>query len=194
MFEEWKVIPDEPNYSVSNFGRIRNNTTRNIRKFTECPGSRYAKLHVGRPPHRKHYAIHRLVANAFIPNPENKPEINHINGNKYDNRVSNLEWCTHSENMKHATHNDLCPLPPSVKTKVVLANSDNVVLAVYDSVKEASKATGVSINTIYCTLSQQNHKPVNGNVWLKLDRDICLTTSENVSVEELLRMSNVELK
>jgi hypothetical protein len=62
----------------------------------------YPRVCIGNRPNRKAYRIHRLVACAFIPNPENKKTVNHINGIKTDNRVENLEWATYSENIIHA--------------------------------------------------------------------------------------------
>ena len=68
---------------------------------------------------RKTLNLHRLIAKLFIPNPDNKPCINHKNGIKTDNRVENLEWCTYSENMVHATKNGL-----SRYSKVKIIHSD----------------------------------------------------------------------
>lgn len=64
-------------------------------------GKWYISVAIGKK-HRKGYKIHRLMAQAFIPNPKNLPEVNHKNGDKTDNRLENLEWCTHQENIDHS--------------------------------------------------------------------------------------------
>ena len=104
MKEIWKDIENyEGLYQVSNLGRIksiRKMKKQNILKL----GTRntYNVINLMKNGKARSFQVHRLVAKAFIPNPENKPQVNHINGVKNDNRLENLEWVTRSENTIHA--------------------------------------------------------------------------------------------
>ena len=100
--EIWKDIKGyEGFYQVSNLGNVKNVRRNSIRKLKEDnSGYLHCLLSVNKV--RKTFLVHRLVATSFIENPENKPLINHINANRSDNRVENLEWCTQKENMNHS--------------------------------------------------------------------------------------------
>lgn len=117
MTEIWKEIKDyEDYYEVSNLGNFRSknrvikykqNGTRNYpgkSLKTETIIEGYQRIVLMKESIKKRYMCHRLVAQTFIPNPSNKPFVNHINGNPKDNRVCNLEWCTQEENEYHAIH------------------------------------------------------------------------------------------
>ena len=108
MKEIWKIIDNFPNYQISNFGRVMSLVKKDkplIRTPHITGGGYYSiKLHrkvEGKKVIERRY-IHRLVAEAFIPNPLNRTEINHIDGDKTNNHITNIEWITHSENMKHS--------------------------------------------------------------------------------------------
>lgn len=91
-------IPFEQNHSITIDGTIRNDLTGVIRKPTL---DRYGYLKLTLYPSGKTYTVHRLVALTFIPNPYDKPQVNHIDNNKINNHIPNLEWCTAKENIHH---------------------------------------------------------------------------------------------
>lgn len=120
--EEFKKIENYNNYSVSNLGNIRNDKTGRILKTYTKP-SGYVQVQLGRKTVPQY--VHRLVAIAFISNPDNKPQVNHKNGVKYDNRVENLEWVTASENDLAYGYNSRIE---NRKKKVIATNLDGTVL------------------------------------------------------------------
>jgi hypothetical protein len=97
--EEWRVISDFPNYSISNFGNVMNNKTNKLMKINNKGGYYHISLKNGEKG--KTFKVHRLVALEFIPNPENKTDINHEDKNKLNNNISNLTWSTRKENNQH---------------------------------------------------------------------------------------------
>ena len=101
MKEIWKDIEGyEELYQVSNLGRLRNSKGLILKQATHF--EKYKLISLSKEGARKSYRVHRIVANAFIPNPENKPDINHINGKRDDNKITNLEWVTNLENQIHS--------------------------------------------------------------------------------------------
>lgn len=103
--EEWKYLKHTHNkYMISNLGNIKSLNFRNSKKEKnlKCYGKKYKMIKLTINNKRKDFYVHRLVAETFIPNPNNYSCINHINGNKKDNSVKNLEWCTYKHNIKEA--------------------------------------------------------------------------------------------
>lgn len=107
--EIWKdIIGYEGRYQVSNLGRVKslnyNNTNKEKILKPKKESNGYLRVNLSKNGKAKMHSVHRLVAIAYIPNPENKETVNHKNENKEDNRVENLEWMTSYENNRYGTH------------------------------------------------------------------------------------------
>ena len=140
--EEWKDIPCEiingtKGYKISNYGRVKNHKGR----ITEGYNHESGYLWVSISP--KQYLLHRLVAKTFIPNPENKEQVNHIDGNKLNTHVNNLEWCSSIENQIHKVNNGLANI-----SKIIQYDLQMNKINVFNSQIEASTQLNISYSSI----------------------------------------------
>lgn len=139
MKEIWKNIIEDNNYMISNLGNVYSKRNKIILKPYKTRKG-YLRIMLS---NKKRYLIHRLVAQAFIPNPENAPQVNHIDGNKQNNSVYNLEWCTQSENMQHCLKTGLKIMPKGKEVynaKTVLQyDINNNFIKEWDCIQDAQK-------------------------------------------------------
>ena len=163
MNEIWKSIDDR--YSISNFGRVKSNYANKERILKPYKNQRgYLMVSIRHAGIQKTMQVHRLVANAFIPNPDNLPEVNHKDEDKTNNCVDNLEWCTTEYNCNYGTRN----VRKGINCRKQICSVDeNGNVVHYSSRIEASNATGINGTSISKALSDNasKNKTAGGRMW-----------------------------
>lgn len=179
MEEIWRPIKEwETLYEVSNLGRVRSKdrvVNRNV-KGKVIPTKYKGKIlssHLNRgyeyvtltnSPIKRQLKVHRLVAEAFIHNPDNLPQVNHKDENKVNNHVDNLEWCTNEYNCNYGTARKRAS--KKKKHKISQYDLNNNWLRDWDSACDASRALGINRARINgCVLGLKEHKTAGGYIW-----------------------------
>lgn len=182
MEEIWKdVVGYEGLYQVSNLGNVKGaereifnyrgkfiKKSLPIRQFIDrCGYCRVTLFKYGKP---HSFTVHRLVATAFIPNPDKLKDVNHIDFNKQNNNVKNLEWCSRSYNVKHAIKHNPNILAGIRRTSklarkpIIQYSLDGKFVKEYPSISQASKELGLSTSHICCVAKQ---KPEKGQIYIR---------------------------
>lgn len=165
--EEWKPIPEYAGkYEISNWGRVKSfKLDSNGKILTPCNSGRgYYYVELWKYGKRKRCKIHRLVATAFIPNPNNLPEVNHKDENKRNNYLGNLEWCSQAYNLAYGTRVERISIP------VVQLDKKGNFVSEFESLTEASKITDIAISSICnCCQHKKSFKSAGGFIFLYKD-------------------------
>lgn len=187
MNEVWKDIYFEENgieydykgiYQVSNLGRIKSleridgsnrHTKEKILKiYNNRYGYKYIRL--SKNGNIKYFTIHRLVAHVFIKNdnPKEKKYVNHIDENKENNNVDNLEWCDSKYNSNYGTRNERIANTKLFNKKIAQYDTDENLIKIYNCIRQAERETGVSHQTI-CACCKGKQKTSGGYIWIYMD-------------------------
>lgn len=177
--EQWKIINGFEGYEVSNQGNVRNVMTNRILKNRDHKCG-YLQVVLYKDRKQKVKYVHRLVAEAFVPNPEGKEQVNHIDGVKTNNNIENLEWTTCSENIKHGfdigvkradiehlnkiRDNNIKVIREKYSKPVQQYGLQGNLIATFSSVREAERATGICHSAISRTCKGK-YKQTGGFVW-----------------------------
>lgn len=154
--ERWQPVTGfEGLYDVSSSGRVRN--ARNLRVLKpKSAGAGYSQVCLGAGNYRY---VHRLVADAFHPNPDGLPQVNHLDGDKRNNAAENLEWCSRSANLRHAYNAGLLKTTACMNPRrgaahhrsrrVCMRSEAGHIRITYGSICEASRETGIDFSSIH---------------------------------------------
>jgi hypothetical protein len=157
--DKFYIIKNTNNrYSINKNGLIKAHYKNVIMKQNIMNGYLSVQFNINKKIKTKR--VHRLLAEQFISNPNNYSEINHKDGNKLNNNLSNLEWCTHQYNMRHASKNGL----HGIKIKQILRNK---TINIFNSMSDASRRTNINISNI-SEVIRGNRKTAGGYVWEKI--------------------------
>jgi hypothetical protein len=166
----WKQIEDY-DYEINPEGIVRRISTKKVKK-SHLRKSGYVAIQFCFNGSKKSFYLHRVLSECFIPNIEGKKFVNHIDGIKHNNSLSNLEWVTHSENMFHSFKNNLSKphnklkelqkeMSENKKKKVYYYDSSKNLITIFDSVKEAEDVLDYKGNvSLYCRTNQITKKGI----------------------------------
>lgn len=188
IMEIWKPIQQNENYLISNLGNVKTKEkpckhsrhkgvicTRKERQIFPAINNGYKSFSISTNGGNKRYLLHRIIAETFIPNPENKPCVNHINGIKTDNRLENLEWVTHKENSQHAFKTGLNFPRYGMKGKIASLNKKskkinqidiktNFIIKTFDSIHCVKRELNYSQSNI-CNCANGKRNSAYGYKW-----------------------------
>lgn len=165
----FKKIKEFPQYEINTKGQVRNSKGKILNGYTNNKG--YQMIHLRTKDKNKLCSIHRLVAETFILNPDNLPEVNHKDENKLNNNVNNLEWCTHNYNSNYGTRSKRVSKTKRNNTYNTRAVRCVELKKTYPSIREAERKTGIDNSQISGVCRhKKNYKTAGGYHWKFVER------------------------